>query len=648
METVLSASLTRRKHWPTAEHPEVRVVAGLRQRAAGKLDWTVDEPPADPEIADVVASVRGLEHADGWMIAGGEPTLRPDFPKLIAALRDAGAPRLGMITDGLALTSPKVLEMLKTLGLTRVRVRLAGARADAHDWLVGQKGAWRRAIKAVQTVTEAGLEAEVECTVTRPTYPYLEEAVEVFVRLGAKAVIFRRITARGPAAADDIALAPRLALLQNELEAAVQVGVRRGVRMMIEGFPQCAAPGTAAWQLATDAVAWALPESGSWPFLRPTLEAPASGAGCGRCPGSPVCCQAPSDYVRRFGRLEIDSESNRLFHPGDLPPTPLAGGDTRPPGRQGRNPPLRAAYVRAASRLPSLFGDPLAAVQKQPMTDSLRVLFVAPSRIEDPVLGDVAPPAPESTRDIRIRLVRAAQHGAHTLRIASAGSLNHPAAAEMLREATRLEIPRIEVAGEASALDSFGDMEMRRLRGISRIDAALFGPDAASHDAVVGRPGAFDETMSAFERLGDLVPSIRVGVYAVLGGASAPDDLLRYAEAWDQGDLPGEPFFRLSPAGGDLVALARAAATLPPGLVRNAIAAVLPIAIFPRTNVAPAEEASMAWGELPAQFAKPSGCDRYGCYTGRPSRSGGPQPGDDPGYAVGWTASDQSPPSSGA
>jgi hypothetical protein len=636
METNLSPSSTRRRHWPTAEHPEVRVVTGLRQRTLGLLDWTVEDPPADPSLEEVVAAARPFTHADGWMLAGGEPTLRADFPRLVQALVAAGAPRLGMITDGLALAGAggaKVVELLRGLGLARVRVRLQGSRHDAHDWLVDQKGSWRRAVKAVQVAVDGGLEVEIEHTITRPTAPFLEESVELFARLGAKAVVLRRITARGPAGANDVAVAARFGLIQQELETAVQVGVRRGLRVMMEGFPQCAAPGAAAWQLATDAVVWAVPEGGAWPFLRPALELPASGPGCARCPGAPACCQAPLDYTRRFGRLELDSEGNRLFNPGALPPTPLQGGDTPPPDRHGRTPPTRLSYVRAAARLPSLGGDPLALIQPGAMGDTLRVVFVAPSRVPDPVLGDARPAAPESTRDVRIRLVRVAQHGARTIRVASAGSLAHPDAAELLREATRLEIERIEVAGEASALADFGDMAMRRLRGVTRVDAALFGPDAASHEAILQRPGAFEGTLQALDRLATLVPNITVGVYAVL---SRPEELLTWAELWDRGELPGEPWFRLSPRGGDLAALAREAERLSPGPARDAIAAVLPRALFARGAVTPAPEAQVAWGEVPTLFAKPSGSDRFGCYADRPSRGGGPQPGEDPGYAVGW------------
>jgi MoaA/NifB/PqqE/SkfB family radical SAM enzyme len=548
---------TRRKNWPTAEFPEVRIPVTLRARALGRLDHHLADPPDDPSLDAILDAARGAPPADGWMITGGEPTLRADFPKLIQALSAAGAPRLGMVTDGLALGSDKVVGMLAQLGLRRVRVRLASGRHDAHDWLFDVKGAWRRAIKALQTVAEQGLEAEVECTVTRPTAPYLEEAVELFARLGAKAVLLRRVTARGPAAAEDVALAPRFGLIQSELESAVQVGVRRGLRVMVEGFPQCVAPGSAAWHLATDAVAHALPDAPGWAFLQPHFDAPASGSGCARCPGGPACCQAPLDYTRRFGRYEIDSESNRIVHPGELAPTPLAGGDVRPPGRAGRFPPSRLSYVRVASRLPSLGGDPLALAQRQQMLDTLRVAFLAPSRVATPWLGDhPGPSEPESTRDIRIRLVKAAQHGLRTLRIASAGSLAHPDAAEMLREATRLEIPRIEVAGEGSALADWGDMELRRLRGIARFDVALYGPDAARHDALLGRDGGFEATLDGLDRLANLVPSIAVGCYAVL---TSEADLLDFAEAWDRGDLPGEPGFRLAARGGDLARLARAA-----------------------------------------------------------------------------------------
>jgi len=176
-------------------------------------------------------------------------------------------------------------------------------------------------------------------------------------------------------------------------------------------------------------------------------------------------------------------------------------------------------------------------------------------------------------------------------------------------------------------------MELRRLRGIHRLDAALYAPDAATHDAIVGVPGAFEATLSALDRAGEAVPGLAVGVYAVLRDAA---DVQAWAEAWDDGTLPGDPFFRLASVGGDLAELASVAASLPQGVVRDALAAVLPVALLPRQGVLPAPEATVAFGEFAAVWASPSGSDRFGCYTGRLVREGAPAPGDCPGWASGW------------
>lgn len=633
-----SSGTPRRKHWPHPSCPEVRLIVGLRQRVAGRLDLSVEDPPEDPTLAQVVAAAAPHLDADGWLLGGGEPTLRPDLPALVGALADAGAPRLGLITDGLLLANPGVAAALVARGLKRVRIRLHSSQADAHDWLEGQRGGWRRAVKAVRACAAAGLETEIACTITRPTVPHLEETVELFARLGVKGVFFRRPVARG--SEHDIGVAPRWAELGPHLEAAVQTGVRRGMRMIVHGFPTCMSPALAPYFLPVGSVVHALPVEAPWPFLRPRVEAPTSAPGCPRCPGPPACAGPGIDYVERFGRDEVDSLDAPRSNPGKVPPTPLAGGDVRPPPRDGRVPPTRVEFPQIAARLPSLGGDPLVMYARQPVGSMLRFVFVAPSRVGVPHLGDrPGPAAPETTRRARIRLVKAAQHGVKRLRIASAGSLAHPEAGALLREATRLEFDIIEVAGEASALDDMTDIQLRRLRGLTRLDVALYGPDADTHDAVMGRPGAFDATMRGLDRLGTLVPNIRIGAYAILDG---PAHLRAFAEAWDFGDLPGDPQFRLSPGGGDLDALAAAAAELSEGPARDAIASVLPVALLPRSGVRPAEQATAAWGDLPSALAAPSGSDRFGCYTYRPPSADEAVVDACPGYAAGWRSKEVS------
>src|SRR6185503_4981378 len=110
---------------------ELRLLASLRRRGNGRLDAWCDPAPADPSIAEVVAAASGGPSASGWLVSGGEPTLREDLPELLRALSDAGAPRLGLVSDGLALASERAARDLVSFGLRRLRVGFHCARSDA-------------------------------------------------------------------------------------------------------------------------------------------------------------------------------------------------------------------------------------------------------------------------------------------------------------------------------------------------------------------------------------------------------------------------------------------------------------------------------------------------------------------------------------
>ena len=630
------AGLALHRGVPSPDSPEIRVVVHGGQRFdGGLLDHVLPEPPTPPSI-DAVRAV--LDGARGTvLLTGGEPTLRPDLPRLVRELAERDGVRAGLITDGLALAAPKVAGMLRDLGLGIVRIRLACAHPDAHEWLFGQPGTFKRVVRAIKAVTDAGLRLEFDVPVTRPTRPFLPETVEFASRVGASRVFLRRVSARGITREHDVTVVDRLGLLQADVERAVQRGARDGLELAVEGFPRCAVPGVAAWLVPVGGVDVRIPRDGAWRFLGPELRDAPTEAGCARCPGPPACAGAPEDYVRRFGRAEIDSEGNRMVAVGSLPPTPRHDGSVYPPPREGRAPASRVAYVRKAAAMPALGDDPMILFGKEPMPPSLRVVFLAPARVADPLLGDrPGPEAPEPTRGVRIRLVQAAQHGVPRLRIASAGSLAHPDAAELLREAVRLQFAQVEAAGELSAMAALGDLKLRRLRGLTRLDAALYAPDAASHDAVVGVPGAFDATLDLLDRAASVIPGLSVGAYAVLRD---PAHIEAFAAGWADGSLPGDPWFRLAPTGGSLRAAAEIARSLGDGPAFDALAAVLPVALLDRgDHVVPASAAQRAWGGIPASFAAPSGSDCYGCYAHRLADPHRPRPGTCPGYAEGWNA----------
>ncbi len=85
-------------------------------------------------------------------------------------------------------------------------------------------------------------------------------------------------------------------------------------------------------------------------------------------------------------------------------------------------------------------------------------------------LGDtiaVRFPSSESTRAIRMRMVRAAQQGADVLQVV--GAMDHPEALTLLREAQRLSFTTVVLTGDISALASKPKNQLFHLRGLSEI-----------------------------------------------------------------------------------------------------------------------------------------------------------------------------------
>ena len=233
---------------------------------------------------------------------------------------------------------------------------------------------------------------------------------------------------------------------------------------------------------------------------------------CVGCPGAPRCAGAPEDYVRLFGWTELGLE------------TPVS--------------PARIGIRWAASAL----GEP--------------------------------PERDEPTRDVRVRVVRAAATGARAVAIGPP-SLAHPAAPELIRECARLGFDEVTVAGEGSPIARWTPAALRGVRGVAAVELALFGPDRARHDARAGFTGAWDAAFAGIAALSDHA-AVPARAYAVL---SHPDEWPAYAAAWDAGALPGPPALRLSPSGGSLARLADVNAALPPGPARAAARALLPLCL---------------------------------------------------------------------
>ena len=563
-------------------------------RGSTRLPWRGG--PAGEEVAasDVLATARATDGRPGaFVVGGGDPLRRADLPALLQGLSELRPGNLGLCTMGAGVTTA-VVRRLGSAGVQRLVVPFHSARRDAHDWLVAQPGALKTALRAIRASVDIGMPVVAEVVVTRPTMPHLVETVDVLTHVGVRTICLRRLTGLDVDANEFVALSPRLSLLADHLEPAATIALQRRARLVIRDVPVCVAPELRRLFAGPDGEIW-LTSDGR---VGARLE---GGPGCPSCPGASSCVGVPTDYVSRFGWEEFaDSGTSALRMQDDV----AAQQNVRPSGT---------------------------------MVFSWR----GPRRVRCEACADEHPsPGPESTRVVRARLVDAARHRPAVLRLVGAELLAHPSAAALVFDALRL-FPRVECAGEGSTLVGWSDVDLRRLKDLHRLDVALYGPDATSHDAHCGIPGSFAATLRGVARLREQT-SIAVGAYAIVHDAGV---VHRFSDAWSRGELPGPPRFRLGARGASLDELLECARELPPGAARSALLAVLPHCLCEEAGMAAEDRAGDGSAErAAASFAVafgrrvdsvPCGSDPIGAFTScsdeRPCAVIGC-----PGTALGW------------
>lgn len=138
------------------------------------------------------------------IMTGGEPLLRDDVFHLARYGHELGL-RMVMGTNGTLLT-PELAVRLKKAGIQRLSISIDGPDAASHDQFRGQEGAYAGALAGMRAANQAGLDFQINTTVTRGNLPQVPQIQETAVELGAVAHhIFLLVpTGRGRALTEEI------------------------------------------------------------------------------------------------------------------------------------------------------------------------------------------------------------------------------------------------------------------------------------------------------------------------------------------------------------------------------------------------------------------------------------------------------------
>lgn len=141
------------------------------------------------------------------ILTGGEPLTRPDIFDITRRAVSLGFPVV-MGTNGTLITSETARE-LKAAGIRRISVSLDFPTADLHDSFRGEPGAFEGSLAGIRRAQEAGIEVQINTTVTRLNAHYLEDMLNLALQIGAAAFhpFFLVPTGRGKAL-EELELSP--------------------------------------------------------------------------------------------------------------------------------------------------------------------------------------------------------------------------------------------------------------------------------------------------------------------------------------------------------------------------------------------------------------------------------------------------------
>ena len=152
-------------------------------RAAARLGPYPGELSTD-ECLRLIDDIAGVARPV-IILTGGEPLLRPDIFD-IAAYGTGRGLRMVMATNGTLVDHATAGKMIDA-GIQRVSISIDGPDAKSHDDFRGEPGAFEGAMRGISAMKAAGMEFQINTTITSANLRQIKEIHDMALKIGAAA-----------------------------------------------------------------------------------------------------------------------------------------------------------------------------------------------------------------------------------------------------------------------------------------------------------------------------------------------------------------------------------------------------------------------------------------------------------------------------
>ena len=132
----------------------------------------------------------------------GEPTVNPSLPKWVRWARDAGVPRISMMTNGRRLSYESYAKMLVAAGMNRFYVSIHGHEKKLHEGLTRTPDCFEQTVAGIDVIASLaryGVELHTTTVLTNRNLPHLWDIYRFLRGHGVQQVIFNVMQPNGRA-----------------------------------------------------------------------------------------------------------------------------------------------------------------------------------------------------------------------------------------------------------------------------------------------------------------------------------------------------------------------------------------------------------------------------------------------------------------
>jgi AdoMet-dependent heme synthase len=200
------------EHGPgTIINPRLNLVAWEITRSCNWRCAPCRAAPVDSRTPDELSTEDCYRFIDGILeigkpiliLTGGEPLARPDVFDIAKYAVSKGL-KVVMGSNGTLITH-EIANKLKSIPISRIAVSLDFPVPALQDKFRGQPGAFEKAMSGISAIKRAGIELQINCTLTRQNISHLERLLGMALEFGAVAFhpFFLVPTGRGKGLGED-------------------------------------------------------------------------------------------------------------------------------------------------------------------------------------------------------------------------------------------------------------------------------------------------------------------------------------------------------------------------------------------------------------------------------------------------------------